>query len=306
MAINFNGTNIDKVIYNGVELDKVIYNGVTVYESIDLTRSYFYIKNPSSEYREFKIRFNALSATSSTPLQIYYYYLGEGRERPTEPSETITKSGKKTLTFGLDGDGTAVIEFANSQFQEYSTSYTLFYKDEDQDLLTKAVIGSNCTGEYYLLNDNSELTEIIFATNEAFAISDAPKLSTITFKVNPKYFGSVSRTGITTFTVPANATSFSMIANNPNLKTLTICPTNISMGTSRLTNNTSLEHLYVYVTAESPSKSTAYSVSWVRGCNPNLVIHLSSTLNLSQAQTLFGPYFNYIDSTTQATVLFDL
>lgn len=34
MAINFNGTNIDKIIYNGTTLDKVIFNGVVVWESI--------------------------------------------------------------------------------------------------------------------------------------------------------------------------------------------------------------------------------------------------------------------------------
>lgn len=33
MPINFNGTNIEKIIYNGIELDKVIYNGVVVWES---------------------------------------------------------------------------------------------------------------------------------------------------------------------------------------------------------------------------------------------------------------------------------
>lgn len=33
MPINFNGTNIDKIIYNGTTLDKVIYNGVVVWES---------------------------------------------------------------------------------------------------------------------------------------------------------------------------------------------------------------------------------------------------------------------------------
>lgn len=34
MPINFNGTNIDKIIYNETTLDKVIYNGVVVWESV--------------------------------------------------------------------------------------------------------------------------------------------------------------------------------------------------------------------------------------------------------------------------------
>lgn len=35
MGLNFNGTEIDKVIFNDIELDKVIFNGVVVYESGD-------------------------------------------------------------------------------------------------------------------------------------------------------------------------------------------------------------------------------------------------------------------------------
>ena len=304
MPLIYNGTNIDKVIYNGVELDKVIYNGVVVYESIDYNRSYFFIKNPTAEYLEFKIRFNAISATESNPLNIYYY-VGEDIEKPTDPSTSITSSGSKTLTFGLEGDNAAIIEFAGSQFGEYNTSYALFY--DNQELLTRAIIGTNCVDEYRILNDNNNLTEIVFAAIDIpFSITNAPKLTNIDFITNPRYIGYINNTGLTSFTVPANVTSVSQIARNSALKTLTILPTNIQMGQNHYSNNTVLEHMYVYTTAESIAKSTSYIYSWVYGSNPNLVIHLPATLNMTQAQTLFGQYFNSIDSTHQATVLFDL
>ena len=304
MGLKYNGIDINQIKYNGVLLDKILYNGVVVYEAYDYTRSYFFIKNPSSEYREFKVRLNALTATESNPIYIWYYYLGEGREKPTEPASSITSTGKKTLTFGLEADGVAVIELIGGQFEEYNTSYPLFY--QDPDLLTKAVIGTNCRSEYHLLYDNDELTDLIFAIERPFAIYNVPKLTNITFVVNPTYIGSVSRTGLSSFTVPANVTSISQIANNPNLETLTILPTTIELGQNKFSNNTDLKHMYVYCTSASTAKSTSYIYSWVNGSNPGMIIHLSSTLDMSQAKALFGDYFNYTSQTDQATVLFDL
>lgn len=96
------------------------------------------------------------------------------------------------------------------------------------------------------------------------------------------------------------------------LQTVTIPSTVTDIGVGNLVipggpfiNCTGLTTLNVLCT-NSSTKAIKATYSWVYGCSSSLVIHASSTLNSTTAKTAFGNYWNYIDSNTQATVVFDL
>jgi hypothetical protein len=307
MAINFNGTNIDKVIYNGVELDKVIYNGVVVYEPLSLNNSYFYIQNTTDS----AIKFNIKLSIKSVPIQVFYYRTGEGYTRPTEPSNTLTSvASSRKLTFQLNAHTTAVIEFIGGQWEYASDRTPLFY--DHKELITKAIIGSNCTNAYYQFNNSGyydNLEEIIYAAAEGspFGVVNCPKLTTLAFKTTPKYFNQINDIGISEITFPASITRAPSIRDCPNLTVIhNYC--NVGVGNYAFAYNPVLEHIYMH--NYNPSSNIMINSTgngWVVDCNPNVVIHLPKAIgDITAARTKFGQYFNYINSTTQATVLFDL
>lgn len=307
MAINFNGTNINKVIYNGVELNKVIYNGVTVYESIDFTKSYFYIRNTTGSTFTLNLRLNA----KAVPIEVHFYKTGNGYTNPNTPATTITStSSKKKLALKVEPDYNYVVEFVGGKWEYYSGGNPLFY--DHKDCISKAILGSNCVNAYYQFNNASEypnLEEIIFAAapGSPLGLANLPKLTKLTLKTTPEYFSQINELGVSEFTFPESITSAPEIRDCPNLKVIhNYCP--LSVYSYAFGWNEALEHIYMYnYNPSSNNLINSASSGWVAGCNPNVIIHLPKAIvDITTARTKFGPYFNYIDSTTQATVLFDL
>lgn len=307
MALNFNGTNIDKVIYNGVELDKIIYNGVVVYESIDYTRSYFYIQNTTSSDFTLNLRINA----KAVPIEVHFYKVGEGYTNPNTPATTITStSSKKKLAFSVEANKNYVIEFVGGKWEYYSGGEALFY--DHKDCLTKAILGSNCTNAYYQFNNAyayGNLTELVYAAapGSNLGLANLPNLTKITFITTPGYFASINDIGVSEFTFPESITYAPSIRDCPNLKVVhNYCP--IGVGYYAFGYNDSLEHVYMY--NYNPTSNTmvnSTSNGWVKDSNPNVVIHLPKAIgDITTARNKFGTYFNYININQQATVLFDL
>ncbi len=80
-----------------------------------------------------------------------------------------------------------------------------------------------------------------------------------------------------------------------------------NIGSMILAGNPNLQRLYVYASS-SENKANTVNKRWVNGITDpsSFEIHALNNLNSTTAKQAFGDYWNYINNTTEATVIFDL
>ena len=115
MPINFNGTNIDKIIYNGTTLDKVIYNGVIVWENFKYTTPNLTVSTDSAN-NDFVFRIQ-----NSNPYELLVTIAVEGENYCNY--QKIQANGLSTVYDYISNSYDAV--WVNIEVSYYKTDKTL-------------------------------------------------------------------------------------------------------------------------------------------------------------------------------------
>lgn len=107
------------------------------------------------------------------------------------------------------------------------------------------------------------------------------------------------------FTIPGAVTYIKTQAfiDCKSLTTLTVPSTVTNIDANILKNCTSLQTVNINATS-STTKVTSASASWFNGCNPNLVLHIPSSV--TDPATAYGTYWNYYSSSGTLTYYADL
>lgn len=294
--IILNGQQIDNIEYNGVNLDKVIFNGVIVFEKSteDNSTTIITITNQDKSTKTINLRYKVEQPT--------VYVNGYVRDNQSNAVNYVdTTAGQKSRSFTIPSYSTYVIELSGGKISEYDEDSSLFLEG---NIYTEAFLGTNiesCNG--WLIEP--ECTSLTIAADLPINIEYAGYLETLTI-IGPHVIESISNLEAYTesLTIPAGSTIESGAFNSIyEVQEIHILGSTTVLNSGMINSCYALENLYVHSTVPAATKG-----QWC-GSSTYPTIHLSSTLNINTARELFGSSFNTYKEgrdTLELEVVFDL
>lgn len=216
---------------------------------------------------------------------------------------------KAYTTYYLYVDNYPMISFTSDTTQNEISDYILAGNKN----LEKVNITGNIekVGKYdFCYCEN--LSNVIFSEGiniiDESAFRGCVNISIVILPSSLQYIGNTAFYGcnLTEIEIPENVISIGDGAFGSNNLTEVEIPKNVThIGNRIFAQNGSLERVDVYASS-SDYKIEWASASWVYNTSTNVVIHALNTLNATTARQAFGTYWNYINNTTEAQVVFDL